>query len=112
MLYISHMSKRFTKKQEDFTCKQCGYQVTGTGYTNHCPECLWSKHVDVNPGDRAEVCGAMMKPIDLYQKGQEWFVIHQCERCDFERRKKISADDNFDSVIELERAINNKKVRG
>lgn len=106
------MSKRFTKKQEDFDCENCGHRITGTGYTNHCPECLWSKHVDVNPGDRAESCDSLMRPVDLYQEGQNWVVTHQCERCDFIRRNKITSQDNFDQVIELERAINRKKTRG
>lgn len=44
--------KHFTKTVEDFICAHCGTHVRGNGYTNHCPECLWSKHVDNNPGDR------------------------------------------------------------
>ena len=106
------MSKRFTKIKEDFTCEHCGHQVTGTGFTNHCPKCLWSKHVDINPGDRAQSCGGLMRPIDLYQEGQQWIVVHECDRCDFVRKKKISDEDDFDSVIELEKKINLKKIRG
>jgi len=48
--------KKFQKKKEDFKCEKCGREVIGTGYTNHCPDCLWSKHVDVNPGDRQSKC--------------------------------------------------------
>ena len=51
---------RFTRVVEDFTCGQCGAAVTGDGYTNHCPLCLWSRHVDINPGDRAAECGGLM----------------------------------------------------
>ncbi|MEK7158524.1 MAG: RNHCP domain-containing protein, partial [Patescibacteria group bacterium] len=47
------MSRTFQRRVEDFTCESCGAQVTGDGYTNHCPQCLVSKHVDVYPGDRA-----------------------------------------------------------
>ncbi|MEK7061411.1 MAG: RNHCP domain-containing protein, partial [Patescibacteria group bacterium] len=43
----------FVKKIEDFVCKVCGTKVKGTGYTNHCPNCLYSLHVDEEvPGDR------------------------------------------------------------
>jgi hypothetical protein len=31
-------------------------------YRNHCPACLWSKHVDVQPGDRAATCRGLMRP--------------------------------------------------
>jgi hypothetical protein len=106
------MPKRFTRKKEDFTCEHCGQEVEGTGYTNHCPKCLWSKHVDVNPGDREEVCGGIMKPVDLYREGQNWVLTHECERCDFRRRQKVVAEDDFDEVIKLEEVINRKKTRG
>ena len=55
--------KRFNRRIEDFTCEHCGTEVHGNGYTNHCPNCLWSKHVDINPGDRAADCGGLMEPI-------------------------------------------------
>ncbi|MBU3901416.1 RNHCP domain-containing protein, partial [Patescibacteria group bacterium] len=45
-------SKKFQRKIEDFVCGHCGPKIKGTGYTDHCPKCLWSQHVDVNPGDR------------------------------------------------------------
>lgn len=44
-------TKKFTKIDEEFICENCGKQVEKLGYTcrNHCPSCLYSKHVDVNP---------------------------------------------------------------
>ena len=46
---------------ESFTCKQCGRLVVsggaGSGHRNHCPNCLSSLHLDVEPGDRAADCG-------------------------------------------------------
>jgi hypothetical protein len=42
--------KRFQKTVEDFVCEHCGHPVAGNGYTNHCSQCLWSKHVDDNSG--------------------------------------------------------------
>ena len=55
------MSATFIRKTEDFICEHCGREVRGNGYTNHCPYCLWSKHVDINPGDRAAGCGGLKR---------------------------------------------------
>ena len=58
-------ARSFQRRIENFVCEHCGEKVIGDGYTNHCPKCLWSKHVDVNPGDRMAHCGGMMKPEAL-----------------------------------------------
>jgi RNHCP domain len=71
----------FIKRKEDFECAQCGYQVMGNGYTNHCPKCLWSKHVDIQPGDRAEPCLGMMEPIGVEGSSPTYRVIHRCKKC-------------------------------
>jgi rubrerythrin len=89
-------TKRFQKCKEDFVCEQCGASVKGSGYTNHCPECLWSKHVDVNPGDRAAECGGMMKPVEVTTKGDNYVILHRCQKCGFERKNKTVEKDNFD----------------
>ncbi len=91
----------FKKVTENFICDICGTAVKGNGYTNHCPKCLWSKHVDVDPGDRASVCGGMMKPIGAEENGGEWSVLQRCEKCGFERKNKIANGDNFDEVVRL-----------
>ena len=108
-IYIKNM---FKKTQEDFICEKCGHQVKGSGYTNHCPECLYSKHVDVTPGDRASECHGLMEPIDIYKKGKDWIVIHECQRCGYTSKNRILHEDNFDKVIELEKQINQKKIKG
>ena len=59
------MTKKFQRTKEDFTCEKCNLVVNGSGYTNHCPRCLWSKHVDVNPGDRQATCQGFMEPVCL-----------------------------------------------
>jgi len=51
------MARLFTRNIENFTCERCGAAVEGNGFTNHCPACLCSKHVDINPGDRAAARG-------------------------------------------------------
>lgn len=103
--------KRFSKKQEDFVCAHCEVAVSGTGYTNHCPKCLWSKHVDINPGDRAEECGGLMKPVDLYKEGQHWVLTHECQRCRMRRRQKISETDDFEEIIRLSKQMADKKMK-
>lgn len=91
--------KRFTRTVENFVCEKCGAEVRGNGYTNHCPHCLWSKHMDVNPGDRAERCGGMMKPISLAKKREKFSIMHQCLACDAERRNIVSEEDNLGQLL-------------
>ena len=93
--------KRFIRRKEDFVCENCGHKNTGTGFTNHCTKCLYSKHVDINPGDRAAPCGGPMKPISVEKEGETIFIIHQCQACKFTKRNKLAKEDNFDKVIEI-----------
>lgn len=95
--------KQFSRKQEDFICEHCGAEVHGNGYTNHCPQCLYSKHVDVNPGDRAADCGGLMEPVEIELKDGKYVVVQRCQKCGFVRRNKICDGDNFAAVLELSR---------
>lgn len=102
--------KKFQKKVEDFTCEHCGAEVKGTGYTNHCPKCLWSKHVDVNPGDRASLCGGMMPPVSVEQrKGGEFSLVLRCEKCRHERRNILTLNDNMEEAARIQRIFTEKK---
>lgn len=94
-------SKTFQKRAEDFQCEQCGALVTGNGYTNHCPYCLYGKHVDIFPGDRLETCGGLMEPV-LYEKarGQEK-LTHRCLRCGKMKKNKVQAEDSFEALVGL-----------
>jgi len=95
------MSSGFRKNVEDFTCEHCGFVIVGNGYTNHCPKCLWSKHVDVNPGDRAETCKGMMEPITcVFDRGQ-YSLIHRCVVCGHEKKNKVELEDDFDVAIAI-----------
>jgi len=102
------MSSQFKRHIEDFVCQKCGFAVEGNGYTNHCPQCLWSQHVDVNPGDRAAQCGGMMEPIRIEVKNREYTIIHKCQKCGLERPNKAVKDDNFDMLVQIA-AENSKK---
>lgn len=87
------MTRKFQRRTEDFTCRHCGHTVTGNGYTNHCPACLYSCHVDISPGDRAADCGGLMSPIGLESKNGGWVILHRCQRCGHEMRCKTMPDD-------------------
>jgi hypothetical protein len=93
--------KKFQRKIEDFTCANCGAKVKGNGYTNHCPHCLWSKHVDINPGDRAADCGGLMKPIDIELKKGQYILIQKCQRCGHERKNKVTEEDNINEITKI-----------
>jgi hypothetical protein len=82
-------------------CEHCGNNVIGNGYTNHCSLCLWSKHVDVNPGDRAEKCAGMMMPEEIILEKGEHVIIHKCLKCGVKRRKVSDKGDNFDAILEV-----------
>jgi len=98
----------FRRTIEDFICDNCGTEVIGDGYTNHCPACLCSKHVDKDPGDRAQECGGLMAPIDVDIKRGDTYIVQQCLICGFRRRNKVRENDNKDVVQQ----INNKKLFG
>lgn len=93
--------KRFTRTREDFVCAHCGEAVRGTGYTNHCPQCLWSKHVDMNPGDRAEPCKGLMEPTSVETKAGTHTLTHRCTLCGFSRRQTANSADNLETITEL-----------
>lgn len=95
------MSTTFKRKTEDFICENCGKQVRGNGYTNHCPTCLWSKHVDIHPGDRASGCGGKMRPVDVETKAGESILVHECVLCGHRKKNRVSLDDDFDKVIKV-----------
>lgn len=91
----------FTRTIENFVCEHCGYAVTGDGHTNHCPHCLWSKHIDVDPGDRREKCGGMMRPVALEGSSPLYVIVHRCERCGSQRRNKVQREDDAAAVLAL-----------
>lgn len=103
------LSKRFQKRIEDFVCENCGEKVKGNGYTNHCPKCLWSKHVDVNPGDRASKCLGMMKPIRVEGSTPSYFLIHECVRCGQKARIMADKMDSGEALLTVVNAVANSK---
>ena len=85
--------------EESFTCKNCGWLVSpggaGTNHRNHCPNCLYSLHQDIEPGDREADCGELMEPVAVWvRKNGEWAIIHRCRSCAMMSSNRIAADDN------------------
>lgn len=93
------MTLNFKKVKEDFECEHCGKQVVGDGYTNHCPECLWSKHVDEMPGDRAASCGGLMEPMEVKLERGEFVITHKCEQCGHIKPNKAAKNDELGGYL-------------
>jgi rubrerythrin len=93
--------KRFIKKPEDFVCDNCGLSVVGNGYTNHCPSCLFSKHVDMNPGDRQEICKGIMKPVSYEKKGETLTIVHRCKECGHVKKNKACEHDDIEALLKF-----------
>jgi len=98
-------ARTFQRKIENFTCRNCGCLVKGNGYTNHCPKCLFSLHVDINPGDRSAKCHGLMRPLSLQKKNGELKILHFCTLCGHKRLNRVNADDNPEMIIELSSRI-------
>ncbi len=93
--------KKFQKKIENFFCEYCKNLVIGKGYTDHCPKCLRSKHVDINPGDRNSKCKGTMKPIGFKVKNDGYIIFYNCLKCGYKYRVKSSLEDDFEAILKL-----------
>jgi len=88
---------------EGFSCLVCGARVEKLGYTarDHCPHCLHSLHVDVNPGDRQSECAGVLEPtgVELNKKGRQ--ILYRCKKCGTKKKNITAQDDNEDLIIKL-----------
>ena len=97
---------RHDRRSDGFSCIRCRqfipYQSCGTKHRNHCPLCLWSRHVDDEPGDRGCPCAQLMEPIaiEVRERG-EWAIIHRCTGCGVLRTNRIAGDDHELSLLSL-----------
>ena len=85
----------FTKNDTGFICRNCGKEVLPLGYSsrNHCPFCLYSVHLDINPGDRLSECGGLMEPVAAEPDPKRGYIItHRCLKCGVLRRNKAAAN--------------------
>ena len=106
-------NKRFKKNDAGFICQNCGREVLPLGYTsrNHCPFCLCSLHVDINPGDRANDCHGILRPIQTLPDPKKGFIIiHRCDKCGATVRNKAALEgeqcDDNDLLIRLTAGLN------
>jgi hypothetical protein len=92
---------------DSFRCRNCRLDVPthapGTRHRNHCPACLWSRHLDGRvPGDRAAGCAASMAPIGVcVHSDGEWALVHRCDGCAIVRVNRIAGDDNPLRLMQL-----------
>ena len=89
----------FTRRIENFTCINCKQNVIGNGYTDHCPSCLTSRHVDINPGDRASECMGTMNPKSAIYKSGAFTILLECTACRQKKKVCASKDDNIELLI-------------
>lgn len=93
--------------QESFKCGHCktfvGPTISGGRHRNHCPICLYSRHVDGNrPGDRASSCRSLMEPVGTFFKPKgEQAILHRCRGCGLERHNRVAADDSQVTLMRL-----------
>lgn len=102
---------------DNFICSNCKKTVVvtdvlGTKNRNHCPYCLWSKHVDGKVGDRLSDCNGKMKPVGLTFKEEgvdkygnkkqgEIMLIHRCEKCVKISINRIAGDDDPEIILKV-----------
>ena len=95
--------KTFTMRDEEFICENCGKQVSKLNYTarDHCPFCLYSKHVDINPGDRLNTCKGLLKPIAIEKFKDNYKIVYKCAKCNQIHKNIMASDDDMDIIIKL-----------
>ena len=96
--------KKFKMIDEAFVCINCGKEVTPLGCTarDHCPRCLYSLHLDINPGDRKSNCHGILKPIGIEKtKKDKYKIIYKCQKCSKEIKHIQANDDNMEEIIKL-----------
>ncbi|MBO0884470.1 MAG: RNHCP domain-containing protein [Mycobacterium sp.] len=102
-------AKRKDSQNTGFACWNCGVDVVpliNGSYRNHCPACLYSRHVDIEPGDRASDCGGLMPPVGLRSSSKKgWQIVHRCVSCRAVRANRVAVDadqpDDLGALIGL-----------
>ncbi len=95
--------KRFNMINENFICENCGKEIKKATKTarDHCNYCLYSKHVDINPGDRMNDCKGLLKPIGIEKFKNTYKIIYKCEKCGNVHKNIMADDDDMDLIIKL-----------
>ena len=94
--------KTFVKNDSGFVCVNCGVAVPPLGITSrdHCNACLFGLHVDINPGDRANLCRGILEPVGVSVSAKKGYVIcYCCQSCGAHVSNKSATDDNFEAIL-------------
>lgn len=104
--------------EQMFTCIHCDLPIScapalaGVINRNHCPICLWSRHLDWREaGDRRSNCRAAMEPVGLtlkpsrnkyaQERDGELMLVHRCTHCSKLVANRIAADDDSAALLAL-----------
>jgi hypothetical protein len=107
---MERQSRQFTVRNESFVCVNCGIRVqplAAGGCRNHCPECFYSLHLDIHPGDRLSDCQGILEPVAIEKHSKKgYMVVHRCRKCGHVTRNKLALEDpvqpdNFEKMLEL-----------
>ncbi|MFS8131477.1 MAG: RNHCP domain-containing protein [Candidatus Dojkabacteria bacterium] len=95
--------KKFRKNNESFVCLNCGKLTPPhpSSSRDHCMYCLYSLHVDINPGDRMNTCKGLLKPIGLRTKNSKEQIVYKCLKCSKIAYCIISPDDDRSEIVRL-----------
>lgn len=105
-------TSKFTVRNESFACIHCGTEVlplAAGGCRNHCPQCFYSLHLDIHPGDRASDCKGVLEPVAIESHSKKgYMIVHRCQQCGHVTRNKVTLEDpvqpdNFERMLELMR---------
>lgn len=96
-------NKKFKMLDEEFICSNCRVLVKPLEYSarDHCPVCLYGKHVDNNPGDRLNNCHGPLIPKSIEKHNNTYKIIYKCAKCQIEKKNVMANDDNMDLIIKL-----------
>ncbi len=108
---------RLNYQDSGFSCGHCGFKVSTSNFgdphhRNHCPNCLWSRHLDIETGDRRALCQGLMEPLALMLKNEgydkfgkkktgELMIVHRCQKCGKLNFNRLYIDDNEEAVIQV-----------
>lgn len=95
----------FIMRNESFLCENCHKEVAkhpSGSARNHCPFCLYSKHLDNDfPWDRLSQCFWIMKPLSKEYKKKGWMIVHECQKCGKIIPNILAQDDSVEIFAKL-----------
>lgn len=95
------MTRKFVKNNQGFRCIVCATEVPPhpSSSRDHCNRCLYSLHVDINPGDRMNSCQGILEPAGLDLKRGEKRIVYRCRVCKAVVVNAVAPDDDEDKLI-------------